>query len=193
MGANILGRISDQTVIKWRRMRKGKWYPEDRLRAALIPLAIVVPLSVLTFGLVNKFIDGNLGLGLSLVCLFSTGAGVSGRTPWHIRSPPSSNYYQKVDMSFGAFVAYLVDVMHSRSSESLATFESVPFSFYFTDWNSRTEWTLPLPPPLAFSILRSTLIALSVAAFLPMIDIYGIAITNVMCAILIWTSFWYVE
>ena len=78
MGATIVGRISDQTVIKWRRKRKGLWYPEDRLRAALIPFGIIVPLSVLTFGLVNKFVDGNLGLGLCLVCLFLTGVGVSG-------------------------------------------------------------------------------------------------------------------
>jgi hypothetical protein len=78
VGATIVGRISDQTVIQWRRKRKGLWYPEDRLRAALIPFAIIVPLSVLTFGLVNKFVDGNLGLALSLVCLFSTGVGVSG-------------------------------------------------------------------------------------------------------------------
>ena len=73
----MVGRISDQTVIKWRRKRKGLWYPEDRLRAAITPFAIIIPLSVLTFGLVNTFVDGNLGLGLSLVCLFSTGAGVS--------------------------------------------------------------------------------------------------------------------
>ena len=78
MGATVVGRISDQTVIKWRRKRKGLWYPEDRLRAALIPFAIIVPISVLTFGLVNKFVDGNLGLVLCLMCLFSTGVGVSG-------------------------------------------------------------------------------------------------------------------
>ena len=40
--------------------------------------------------------------------------------------------YQKVDMTFGACVAYLVDVMHSRSSEILATIESV--LFIFTDF-----------------------------------------------------------
>ena len=77
VGATIVGRISDQTVIKWRRKRKGLWYPEDRLRAALIPFAIIIPLSVLTFGLVNTFVDGKLGLALCLVCLFSTGVGVS--------------------------------------------------------------------------------------------------------------------
>ena len=77
MGATIIGRISDYTVIKWRRKRKGVWYPEDRLRAALIPFATIVPLSVLGFGLVNRFVDGTLGLVLSLVCLFFNGVGVS--------------------------------------------------------------------------------------------------------------------
>jgi len=141
VGATIVGRISDQTVIKWRRKRKGLWYPEDRLRAALIPFAIIVPLSVFTFGLVNTFVDGKLGLALCLVCLFSTGVGV--------------------DMTFGACVAYLVDVMHSRSSEMLATID----------------------------VLCSTLIALSVAAFLPMINTFGIAVTNVLCAVLVWITF----
>ena len=83
MGATIIGRISDYTVIKWRKKRKGVWYPEDRLRAALLPFAIIVPLSVLGFGLVNRFVDGTFGLVLSLVCLFFNGVGVSGIT--HIR------------------------------------------------------------------------------------------------------------
>ena len=37
-------------------------------------------------------------------------------------------------MTFGACVAYMVDVMHSRSSEILATIESV---FYLPIWNSK--------------------------------------------------------
>jgi hypothetical protein len=85
VGAAIIGPISDYTVIKWRKKRKGVWYPEDRLRAALIPFAIIVPLSVLAFGLVNRFVDGNLGLGLSLVCLFFSGVGVSGTVTTHIK------------------------------------------------------------------------------------------------------------
>ena len=80
VGATIIGRISDHTVIKWRRKRKGVWYPEDRLRASLIPFASIVPLSVLCFGLVNRFVDGRLGLVLCLVCLFFSGAGVSETT-----------------------------------------------------------------------------------------------------------------
>ena len=49
----------------------------------MIPLAVLVPLSLLAFGLVNKFIDGNLGLVLSLVCLFVNGGGVSGQALQH--------------------------------------------------------------------------------------------------------------
>ena len=79
VGAAIVGRVSDHIVIKWRRKRKGVWYPEDRLRAAIVPLAIIIPVSLLVFGLVNKFIDGNLGVVLSLVCLFVNGGGVSGQ------------------------------------------------------------------------------------------------------------------
>ena len=79
-----MGRVSDHIVIKWRRKRKGVWYPEDRLRAAIVPLAVLVPLSLLAFGLVNKFIDGNFGLVSSLVCLFVNGGGVS-RQALHIR------------------------------------------------------------------------------------------------------------
>jgi len=141
LGAAIVGPISDYTVIKWRRKRKGVWYPEDRLRAAWIPFAIIVPLPVLAFGLVNKFIDGNLGLTLSLICLFFNGAGV--------------------DMIFGTYVAYLVDVMHSRSSEILA----------------------------ANTLMRSIVVAIMVAASLPLIDTYGISVSYLLCAILIWIAF----
>jgi len=100
VGSAIVGRISDFTVIKWRRKRKGVWYPEDRLRAAVIPFAVLLPLSILGFGLVNKFVPGNVGLMLSLVCLFFSGSGVN--------------------MTFAACAAYLVDVMQSQSSEILA-------------------------------------------------------------------------
>ena len=77
VGSAIVGRVSDHIVIKWRRQRKGIWYPEDRMRAAVIPFGILVPVSVLSFGLVNRFIEGKIGLGLSLVFLFFNGGGVS--------------------------------------------------------------------------------------------------------------------
>ena len=83
VGSAIVGRVSDLTVIKWRRKRKGVWYPEDRLRATVIPFAVLVPLSLLGFRLVNKFVDGNVGVMLSLVCLFFIGGGVSGQSVAH--------------------------------------------------------------------------------------------------------------
>ena len=80
----MVGRISDYTVIKWRKKRKGVWYPEDRLRAALIPFSVIVPLSLLGFALVNRYIDGNVGLVLSLVCLFFSNAGVGGQLVYQL-------------------------------------------------------------------------------------------------------------
>ena len=47
------------------------------MRAAVIPFTILVPISVLCFGLVNRFVEGKIGLGLSLVFLFFSGGGVS--------------------------------------------------------------------------------------------------------------------
>ena len=77
VGAPIAGIISDRTVIWWRNERKGTWYPEDRLRASLIPLTLMVPLPVIAFGFINKFVDGSLGLFTSLLCLFINGIVVS--------------------------------------------------------------------------------------------------------------------
>ena len=59
-----------------------------------------------------------------------------------------------------------------------------PFRSYFTDFGIQG---------LSFSVLCSTLIALSVAAFLPMINTFGIAVTNVLCAVLVWITFMYVN
>ena len=42
-------------------------------------MAVLIPLSLLAFGLVNKFVDGSRGLVLSLVCQFVNGGGVSGQ------------------------------------------------------------------------------------------------------------------
>jgi hypothetical protein len=50
--------------------------PEDRLRATLWGAAIFIPLSVLASGILTQFLDGRVGLGLKLVCLFLNGMGV---------------------------------------------------------------------------------------------------------------------
>ena len=86
-------------------------------------------------------------------------------------------------MSFGPSGAYLVDVLHSRSAESLAANRSVLYR-----WNSRlneliNSW---------LSALRAVLVALAVAVTLPMIDAYGLLATHALCAILLWMSFVYV-
>lgn len=77
VGAPLIGRISDRIVIKWRKERGGIWFPEDRLRASLVPFAVLVPLPILFFGLINRFVDGPLGLSMSLICVFFNGLGVS--------------------------------------------------------------------------------------------------------------------
>ena len=76
-GAQIVGRISDYTVIRWRKKRGGVWYPEDRLRASLIPFAVVVPIPLIAFGVINQYVDGRPGLIGCLICLFFNGLGVS--------------------------------------------------------------------------------------------------------------------
>jgi hypothetical protein len=43
------------------------------------------------------------------------------------------------------------------------------------------------------SALRAILVALAVAVTLPMIDTYGILVTNALCAVLVWISFMYVD
>ena len=100
----------------------------------MIPFGILVPVSVLSFGLVNRFIEGKIGLGLSLVFLFFNGGGVSRQ----IRFIHISEYFFgrtnlfiiKVDMTYAACVAYMVDVMQSRSSEILAAIKFVLFFLY---------------------------------------------------------------
>ncbi|KAF8877738.1 MFS general substrate transporter [Gymnopilus junonius] len=140
-GAALVGRISDRTVINWRKKRGGVWYPEDRLRASLIPFALIVPIPLIIYGLANQFVDGTPGLVICLVCLFINGIGV--------------------EMAFGPCAAYLVDVMHSRSAEALA----------------------------ANGGLRSVLMAAGIAVVLPMINTFGIAITNAVCAVMVWIAF----
>ncbi|KAF5318059.1 hypothetical protein D9619_012112 [Psilocybe cf. subviscida] len=140
-GAQIIGRVSDRTVIKWRRRRNGVWYLEDRLRAALIPFGVVTPLAVLGFGIANQFIDGNVGLALCLFGLFMAGAGI--------------------EMCFGPCAANLVDVMHTRSAESLG----------------------------ANNGLRTGLVAFGISGVVPIMDAYGVAWTNAASAALIWIAF----
>ncbi|OJA13086.1 hypothetical protein AZE42_09239 [Rhizopogon vesiculosus] len=76
IGAPISGRLSDIVVRKLRVRRKGVWYPEDRLRATWIGGLFMVPLSIVTSGLVTTYVGGLVGLSLNLLCLFINGMGV---------------------------------------------------------------------------------------------------------------------
>jgi hypothetical protein len=77
VGALTVGRISDILVVEWREKRRGKWYPEDRLRAAIPGALVIAPLSVFLSGLFVTYVPGKLGIALNLVCLFLNGVGAS--------------------------------------------------------------------------------------------------------------------
>ncbi|KAJ7509483.1 MFS general substrate transporter [Mycena galericulata] len=100
LGAPLGGWISDRMVIRGRAERGGVWIPEDRLRAAQLGAATLVPLSILASGVVTTFIPGRLGLILNLICFFVNGLGV--------------------DTVLGPNAAYCVDILHSHSAEVMA-------------------------------------------------------------------------
>ncbi|KIJ66097.1 hypothetical protein HYDPIDRAFT_110252 [Hydnomerulius pinastri MD-312] len=100
LGAPIAGRLSDVVIKNWRRKREGEWVAEDRLRATYIGGLILVPFSLVTFGLVTTYVEGALGLALSLVVLFFNGFGID-----FVLNPVNS---------------YCVDLLHSQSAEIMA-------------------------------------------------------------------------
>ena len=79
-GAPLAGRVSDSTVIRMRKGRGGKWVPEDRLRATLLGICLLVPLSILLSGIITTYVSGKIGIVLNLICLFMNGIGVSAKT-----------------------------------------------------------------------------------------------------------------
>jgi hypothetical protein len=90
--------------------------------------------------------------------------------------------YIKVNMTFAACSAYLVDVMQSQSSEIMAAMKFVLFvSFSRLGLNELLD-----------SVMFSILGAMAIAVILPMIDAYGIAVSYVLCAVLISISYGYV-
>ncbi|KIY48200.1 MFS general substrate transporter [Fistulina hepatica ATCC 64428] len=100
VGAPLAERLSDRIIVKYRALREGVWYPEDRLRAGLFSSAILVPVPTLMFGLVATYVPGSVGLTLTLLCLFINGVGV--------------------DMTLAVGSAYCVDILHNRSAETMA-------------------------------------------------------------------------
>jgi len=96
---------------------------------------------VLISGLLTEYVPGTLGLVLNLVCLFANGLGV--------------------DIVLSPSIAYLVDLMHSRSAEATA----------------------------ANNAFRSFLITIVASGTFPMIETYGVAVTNTTSALLAWFGF----
>ena len=90
-----------------------------------------------------------------------------------------------MDITYGICAVYLVDVMQSRSSEVLAAIK------YFFCFICCLEFQA-LNELFFSSVMLSVLCATIVAVILPMIDAYGAAVTYLLCAILIWTSYGYV-
>ncbi|KAF9261763.1 MFS general substrate transporter [Marasmius fiardii PR-910] len=141
VGAPFAGWLSDQVLKRMLKKRGGVWCPEDRLRPTVLGAALSVPLSVLGVGVVSYFVPGRLGLTLNMICFFFNGFGV--------------------DMVLSPCWAYVVDIMHSRSAESVA----------------------------ATTGFRSFLMAIGVSAIAPMIDYFGILWTNIIFAFIGWAGF----
>ncbi|KIK93003.1 hypothetical protein PAXRUDRAFT_146036 [Paxillus rubicundulus Ve08.2h10] len=100
LGAPAAGRLSDLALQKWRRKREGEWVAEDRLRAVYIGGLILVPLSLVGFGLVTTYVEGTLGLVISLMLLFINGFGL--------------------DFVVLIVNSYSIDLLHSQSAEIMA-------------------------------------------------------------------------
>ncbi|KAK7437127.1 hypothetical protein VKT23_018750 [Stygiomarasmius scandens] len=99
-GAYISGYISDIFIVSYRAARGGVWYPEDRLRITLLGAGLFAPLSMVGVAIGVQWASGLPGFVLCLVSLFFNGIGVN-----FVLSPIS---------------AYIVDILHSRSAESMA-------------------------------------------------------------------------
>ncbi|KAF9261785.1 MFS general substrate transporter [Marasmius fiardii PR-910] len=139
VGAPIGGWLSDQVLRKMLKKRGGMWCPEDRLRPTMIG-AVLAPLSVLGVGIITHYVSGPLGLTLNMICLFLNGFGA--------------------DMVLGPGSAYLVDILHSRSAESVA----------------------------ANNGLRSLLVGIGVSAILPAINRFGLVWTSITSAFIGWAG-----
>ncbi|KAK7057497.1 MFS general substrate transporter [Favolaschia claudopus] len=141
IGAPLAGILSDRVVVKWRQRRGGEWVPEDRLRATLFGALFLVPLSIVFCGLATHFVPGPLGLACNLFFFFINGLGVD-----LVLSPSS---------------AYIVDVLHSQSSQVLA----------------------------ASVGLRSLLLSIAISGILPAISLVGVLATDLFVGILAWGGF----
>ncbi|EJU03028.1 MFS general substrate transporter [Dacryopinax primogenitus] len=100
IGSRVAGIQSDQAVKHSLRLRNGIFHPEDRLRATLIGSGIILPVTVLAYGIVVQFWMGPGGLAVALILIAASGFGL---------------------MTILAICnTYLVDSMQTRSTEVIA-------------------------------------------------------------------------
>ncbi|KAI0310281.1 major facilitator superfamily domain-containing protein [Amylostereum chailletii] len=104
LGAPLAGRMSDTILTKWKRQRGDIWVPEDRLRASIFGMLVLVPIPMAVSGAATRYVSGTPGIVINLVCLFINGVGV--------------------DFSMTPMAAYIVDVLHAQSAEAMAATQS---------------------------------------------------------------------
>jgi hypothetical protein len=63
-------------VIEGTGANPNKLLPEDRLIVAFVGAILLVPVPILVFGLASNFLEGKVGIIVTVVCLFIGGAGV---------------------------------------------------------------------------------------------------------------------
>ena len=80
--------------------------------------------------------------------------------------------------------AYLVDLMHSRSAEVLAAHLSVDFFLSFMGKNTTLKKNI-----WYFRAFRAFFLATAVSLIFPMIETYGLVVTNAVSALLAWLGF----
>ncbi|KAF9443138.1 MFS general substrate transporter [Macrolepiota fuliginosa MF-IS2] len=136
IGAPLAGWASDKIVIRYKRQR-GKWYPEDRLRASFF--GSFLPITVIASALVTSYVPGLLGLVLNLALLLCMGISI--------------------DLALTPCSAYLVDVLQSNSAEVTAAVEA----FRSIALSISTAVTLPMinTHGLVFTNLVVSLLGLS--------------------------------
>jgi hypothetical protein len=86
----------------------------------------------------------------------------------------------QVDIVLSPCIAYLIDLMHSRSAEALAANKSVNVNFIFYG-NALLN--------IAISAFRALFISLAISGIFPMIETYGLVLTNAASALLAWLGF----
>ena len=148
----------------------------------MIPFALIVPLPLVIYGLANQFIDGTPGLVTCLVCLFVNGIGVSLIHTAIFTSSHSCKLRLKWHLD------------HVQRTWSTSCIPEVQKPWLLMGLSNPSFYLSQAIPSLHLTVrrgLRSALVASGISVVLPMINTFGIAITNSIFAILVWIAFGY--